>query len=249
MTPPCREWRLLRDELEFAAAYTKSIPLAKKLLLRHLGQVHSGIEIRWICFELELEGDWTIVAAHRFFWHPNSGHIETDWDMSSATRSGPPAVISGYNPSKVVEVEGWPFERKEDIPAALRIDEDAHPIFLMWRPRTVLKASVIRLCHDDVVAMLRAIGLLPPEPVPVEGGAQVPNPKSPPKAKLGSLAPRLNETAAQWIARIDKERPQTTEETDHAYRQVLIKLAGPKWAPATVRNYLNIYRKKARDQR
>jgi len=121
--------------LEFVAAYTKSIDAAKELILYHLGER----EIRWMCWQLEYSTS-RVGRAHRFFWHPGNGRIEVDWVRSNATRTGPPWAV-GKDPDP-------------EIPK--------HPIFITNGPRITLKARLVRLNHDDVLTMLRNLGLIAP---------------------------------------------------------------------------------------
>jgi hypothetical protein len=157
-------------ELEFVACADTGLTIdeADELLLQGLGEGWIG----WTCRELDYGNDsfnsaqlervkQTLVrAGHtetkietylsetlRFFWRP-AEHTRIARTNNSATRTGPPWVVGSHLHLEAVDGKLVPIET-------------CWPIYLFDLPPVTLKAKLVRLYHDDVVAMLRRVGSLP----------------------------------------------------------------------------------------
>ena len=216
-------WILYARELEFVAGYTGSIDSAEELLLDYLGQ--PGRIIRWLPRKLEYgsltpaqieETKKTLLRvglgeraikgyaiegylgrALEFFFQPNDhSRIAVDRVNSNATRTGPPWVVGSNSHIELVDGKLTPVEHH-------------WPIFLPSLAPVTLKAKTIRLHHDDAVATLRWIGLLPAQASintqPARGAAQPPTRLLTPDEWLveaRKLPRRPGESRIKWLGRL-----------------------------------------------
>src|SRR5262249_39763160 len=105
--------------------------------------------VRAGCAEAKIET--YLSETLRFFWQPaEHTRIAADRTNSSAMRTGPPWVVGSHFHLEAVDGKLVPSETR-------------WPIYLPDLSPVTLKVKLVRLCHDDVVAVLRRAGLLPPQ--------------------------------------------------------------------------------------
>src|SRR5262245_44747274 len=141
---------LLCDARAWVEALCKNRSAAERILLDHLDGVSvSYPPIRWMWRKIDLPLGRSGAAMHLVFFHPGKdARLDIDWDASGAVYSGPIPSLSSA----------------PDDP------NDRWPTFLKDIPPGRVEAYHIRVHRDDVLAVLRSCGLLPPVSRATEGG-------------------------------------------------------------------------------
>jgi hypothetical protein len=96
-------------------------------------------------------------------------------------------------------------------------------------PPTDFKVTLIWLWRDDIIKVLRFVGLLPPAGVPAAPAA-APTPKSPPRGKV-----------ERWVH--DHMKANPPKKGDHEYVGNLHELCPHEAEQKTIANYVGRYRK------
>jgi hypothetical protein len=241
---------------------------ATERLLRHyLGRK----EIRWTWWQLGITGEpqfdlrypTYLNATHSVFWRPSepSEHstIKIDREASRAIRTGPPWFIASHPAVDFSSAPPWSIGSFRPGPDPLKpwpcwspvALKETWPVFLLDRPAVTVVAELIRLHHDDVVRMLRHVGLLPFESKP-PGQLELNLQKkvfATPEPKPGTVLepepfpnrhhirrPDPDEKCWAWIEDAMKVVPRpSTKKMASAWFEMLHEASGEKWKAGTIR--------------
>ena len=228
-------WRLWRAELAFIAEYTKSETTAKDLLVFHL----DAGRLRWRYWQMAIDDREAnnrenptshkprvflcpTVAVKRFIWqaYRDGKYVTIDDPNSAVTYIGPPWTLHGHD---------WAADKPLDW-------EKVSSIFFTHLPPVTVHLSLICLHHDDVLTILRGVGLL--APASVSPSSSPPQPQALPQPKPKTITAKEAALLGQvdWAAHIPVRFPEKPgEETraeyfDRVWRQMCKELKGRAWS-------------------
>jgi hypothetical protein len=219
------EWPLLSEEYAFVAGLAgKSEKVADQILQTFLEGGAIGTDGRERYRFWRLEGRLPGRAPHPHsptFWRsdPKRGiRSEISYQHSSARWTGPVQYDARTMSKEKIAFEWEAFGRPIG-PADYRV-------------------TLIRLHHETLLAMLRAVGLLQPVPSPAPATTSTPS-----QSSSSSTPPLLptNVPCKTWIESADEVYPQLADERDAEYTTRLEGIA-KRWTLKTLRNRLREYR-------
>ena len=229
-------WRLWRAELAFVAEYTQSEKTAKDLLVSHL----DAGRLRWRYWQMAIDDREAndqenptshkprvflcpTVAVKRFIWqtYRDGKYVTIDDANSAVTYIGPPWALGGHD---------WAADKPLDW-------EKVTLHFFPQLPPVTVCLSLICLHHDDVLVILRGVGLL--APASASPSSSPPQPQALPQPKptttiTAKEAARLDPT--DWAVLIpDRFAEKPEEETraeyfDRVWKQMRKELGGRAWS-------------------
>jgi hypothetical protein len=216
---------LLVDLLALVAGYTRDEVAAKKFLLDYFD--HHHLDIDWD-FDVEFEVVPTggsrppppidALAVELGFWQRyEDSQIDVDWGASSAVRVGPLMWVD-YEPHD-------PYDPDDPIGERHRVIFDLHY-------QVTLRASLIRINPEPIIAWLHLRGLTPPaaasSPSASQEKVQLPKSHSRRRRRPPAQVPANDTAAPPRLQSVDNDAPASSDDSKRVPRLKQLHFTG-RW--------------------